>query len=282
VRRRHDWRPIAIGLALTIGGVRSAAAQSRPLPTEPVDGVGAGNIGLQAGVDYARDTQFTLSGLEGNLWRVALIRLDFGLSSIADLELSGGLRDHLQITSTHPAPLSDQLVLPNPTSTGAFDDIVVGTKIRLRQEENGVPGFALHVGTRLPNAKHPSGLGQDTTDFYARAIAGDSIGVLHVTVNAGLGVLGDPLNGSRHVSSFLYGTEISGPLAPRLALVVGGDGRTGPNEPGLEARAIARIGFAWTNGPVRVNLSATRGLTNRDGKFGFAVSAGYVFHAFNP
>jgi hypothetical protein len=142
---------------------------------------------------------------------------------------------------------------------------------------------AFHIGTRLPNAKHPSGLGQDTIDFYARAIAGSAVGDVRVTVNAGVGVLGDPMNGHRHVPSLLYGAELSGPITPTLAVVVGGDGRTGPDEPGLESRANARFGFQWTNGgPVFINLSATSGLTQRDGRLGFACNIGYTFQAFHP
>ncbi|MDR1989482.1 MAG: hypothetical protein LBQ09_04545 [Acidobacteriaceae bacterium] len=283
MRRWRDWRPIVFGLALVVGGARFVAAQPRPLPIAHVDGVGAGNISLQTSADYTHNAQYTLSGLDGNLWRVGLVRLDVGLSSIADLELSGGLRDYLQILATHPAPLSDELLLPNPASTSAFDDIIVGTKIRVHQADGGTPGLAVYVGTRLPNAKHPSGLGQDTMDFYTRAIVGESLGPLHATVNGGLGVLGDPMRSTRHVSSLLYGAELSAPVVSHLALVVGGDGRTGPNEPGLESRAIARLGFEWASeGPLFVNLSATRGMTPRDGRGGGAITIGYTFHAFNP
>src|ERR1700730_1921636 len=74
------------------------AAQQRPLPTEMPNGVGAGNVAVQLGVDYARDVRFPLSGLEGNLARVGLVRFDVGLSDIADLDLSGGVRDRLMIT----------------------------------------------------------------------------------------------------------------------------------------------------------------------------------------
>ena len=61
---------------------------------ESVAGVGSGNVAFDVRVDYARDIHYPLSGLEGNLWRFALLRLDIGLSNIADLEVSGGLRDH--------------------------------------------------------------------------------------------------------------------------------------------------------------------------------------------
>src|SRR5579862_8340358 len=133
--------------------------QDRPLPNEPLNGVGDGNVAVQIGADYTRDVQYPLSGLDGNLWRIALVQIDVGLSSIADFELSGGLRDRLEITSMTPAVLSGLLRLSNPNSTSAFDDIIVGTHVRVLADADDRPGFGFRIATRLPNSKHPSGLG---------------------------------------------------------------------------------------------------------------------------
>jgi hypothetical protein len=260
----------------------SAAGQQRPLPLETPEGVGAGNVRLQAGVDYTHDARFTLSGLQGNLWRVALIGVDVGLSDIADLELSGGLRDHLGITSRTPAALSDALQLTDPTSTGAFDDIVIGTKLALLREQAGRPGVGIRVATRLPNAKHPSGLGQDTTDFFSSVIVSQSFGGTRVIGNVGLGLLGDPLQGNRRVKSLLYAVSGTRTVAAGGDAIAGVDGRTGPAEPGLESRAIARAGVARAQGAALLKAEVTFGLTSRDGNFGFAASASFTFHAFNP
>jgi hypothetical protein len=269
-------------LALAVANVRSAYGQQRPLPTEVVEGVGAGNIPLQAGADYTRDARFSLSGLQGNLWRIALLQIDVGLSQIADLEISGGLRDRLMITSTTPAVLSGLLRLTDPTTTSAFDDVIVGTRIRLRADSPGQLGFAVRVATRLPNAKHPSGLGQNTTDFFGTLIVGRTVALTHVTGNIGLGILGDPLQGNRRVHSLLYGAAISRDLTDRLQVVTHLDGRTGPLEPGLEPRAIASLGVAWTEGPTHLEIDGTEGLTKWDGGVGVAVNARFTFHAFTP
>jgi len=266
-------------LALAIS---PAAAQQRPLSIEEPEGVGAGNVRLQAGVDYARDARFTLSGLGGNLWRFALLKVVVGVSRIADVELSGGLRDHLSIASATPAPLSGALQLMDPTSTGAFDDIIIGTKVRLLAEQPGRPGLAVRVATRLPNAKHPSGLGQDTTDFFSTLIASQSVKETRFIENLGIGILGDPLQGHRHINSFIFGASVMRTVAAGVEAIAGVDGRTGPDEPGLEARAIARAGVARTQGPTRIELDLTLGLTNRDGNVGFVVNASFRFHAFNP
>jgi hypothetical protein len=275
-------RVLAMTVTLAVSIIRPVSAQTRPLPVEAVDGAGAGNMVIQTSADYTRSARFTLSGLEGTLWRLALVRLDVGLSSMADFEISGGLRDHLAITSRAPAVLSDQLRLSNPAATGAFDDIIVGTKIRLRGEQDATPGLAFRVATRLPNAKHPSGLGQNTTDFYSSVIVGQSIADLRLTGNIGLGVLGDPLSGNRRVDSWLYNMALSHPIGRDTSFAVGVDGRTGRPEPGLESRAIGRVGAEWSHGPTRLGLAATMGLTNRDGNFGAAFTLGVTFRALAP
>src|SRR5580704_16643783 len=137
---RSTVRTLLILVLSVVANAPTALGQQRPLPAEGVDGVGAGNVALQVGADYASDVQFTLSGLQGNLWRVGLVRIDVGLSQIADFELSGGLRDRLAITSTKPAVLSGLLRLSDPTSTSAFDDIIVGTRIRVWADAADRPG----------------------------------------------------------------------------------------------------------------------------------------------
>jgi hypothetical protein len=277
--RRYDgamrYGPVLV-LIFAVVNAGPAEAQQRPLPIEPVAGVGVGNLSLEFGADYARGVRFTLSGLEGNLWRLALLRIDVGLSDIADFELSGGLRDRLEIASTTPAVLSNDLRLRNPSSTSAFDDIMVGTKVRLVRETSERPGLAVRITTRLPNAKHPSGLGQNTTDFYSTLVVGQSVLGTQITGNIGFGILGDPLRGNRRVDSALYGVALNRVVTTDVALVAEIDGRTGPLEPGLESRAIARAGAIWTHGPTRLSVDATMGLTDRDGGFGVAFNAGFI------
>ena len=273
------WLSIA-AVILSLAFARAAAAQPRPLPTESVEGPGAGNIALQTSVDYAPGVRFTLSGLGGDLWRVGLVRIDVGLSDAASFDLNGGVRDHLTITSRTPAVFTDLLRLSNPSATGDFDDIVVGTKIRVVDQGHGNPAIGVRVATRLPNAKHRSGLGQNTTDFYGSVIFERSLRAFLAIGNLGYGILGDPLNSHRTVGSFLYSVELRQQLSHSVSLVERLDGRTGPREPGLEPRSIARAGVLWTRAAWWVETDGTVGLTERDGRVGAAITTGFVFHAF--
>src|SRR5947208_177174 len=84
-----------------------AFAQQRPLVTEDPEPVGAGRVLLEAGADLAHDQQYPVSGLKGTLVRFPTIGLSFGISSIAELQIDGSLRQFLTIKSRNPnAPLA--------------------------------------------------------------------------------------------------------------------------------------------------------------------------------
>src|SRR5438034_29341 len=76
-----------------------ATAQQRPLVAEDPEPVGAGRILLEGGVDFLHDQQYPVSGLAGNLWRVPTLGVSVGISSIAELQIDGGLYSHLSISS---------------------------------------------------------------------------------------------------------------------------------------------------------------------------------------
>src|SRR6185503_4897985 len=85
---------VCCAIALALGAGR-ASGQSRPLATEDPEVVGPGQILFEAGVDYSQDMFYPASGLKGNLWRVGTFGFNFGVSSIAEIQLKGGLRDNL-------------------------------------------------------------------------------------------------------------------------------------------------------------------------------------------
>src|SRR5437867_8945262 len=88
--------------ALTIAGVIAlpswSAAQQRPLVTEDPEPIGAGRLLIEGGIDAARNQEYPVSGLKGNLWRIPTIGISVGISSIAELQIDGGLYDKLTIT----------------------------------------------------------------------------------------------------------------------------------------------------------------------------------------
>ena len=66
---------------------------------------------------------------------------------------------------------------------GEDDDIVIGTKIRLAGETAHRPAFGFRFATKLPNASNESGLGLDTTDFFASTLVAKTIRSVRVVGN---------------------------------------------------------------------------------------------------
>src|SRR6185295_5400023 len=99
-------------LAALLASSHPVLAQQRPLLTEDPEPIGAGRVLLEGGVDVAHDQQYPVSGLRGNLLRVPTIGISVGISSIAELQIDGGMYDRLNITSRDPkAPLAPALTV---------------------------------------------------------------------------------------------------------------------------------------------------------------------------
>ena len=141
-----------------------AFAQQRPLVTEDPETVGENRVLIEAGFDYARDVEYSASGLDGHLRRFPVIGISIGIGRIGEVQIDGGLYNHLSITDRSTAPLSHMLTVTGDSTT-SLEDLVIGTKVRIVSEGVARPSFALRSATRLPNASNESGLGLDTTDF---------------------------------------------------------------------------------------------------------------------
>jgi hypothetical protein len=269
-------------LSLTFAS--AAAAQQRPLVTEDPEPIGAGRMLIEGGLDIDRGVQYPVSGLEGNLLRLPTIGLSFGLSSIVEFQIDGGLHDRLAITKRNTAaPLAGLLTVTGDT-TSDVSDVVVATKIKLLSETPNRPAFGLRFATKLPNASNESGLGLDTIDFSMALLAAKTVESVRVAANGGFAILSDPQVGNRQNDVLIYGlsfaramtqqTEIVGELNGRLSV------RSGNPFPGTESRGILKLGGRFTQGPVRFDAGLFFGLTSIDPTIAFTAGFTYVFNAF--
>jgi hypothetical protein len=261
----------------------SAHAQQRPLVTEDPETIGAGLVLLEGGIDEQRDVFFPASGLQGNLLRFPTLGVSFGISSIAELQIDGGLYDRLSITSRRDAPLSNQLDFTGDRTHG-LEDILVATKIRLLPETPARPAFGVRLATKLPNASNESGLGLDTTDFYASALLGKTVQSIRFVGNVGLGILGDPVRGDRQNDVLIYGLSIARAVRQGLEVVgeVNGrlDTRGGTAPIGTESRGAMRIGGRFTRSTLRADAGLIFGMTSRDPSIGVTAGLTWVFKGF--
>jgi hypothetical protein len=280
IRRTIGWCVLAGLLAAS-----PAAAQQRPLVTEDPEVIGAGLVLLEGGFDYSRDILFPASGLQGNLLRAPTLGVSLGISSIAELQIDGGLYNRLAIvhTGVGPAPLASQLHVAGST-THAVEDIVVATKIRIAAETATRPAFGVRFATRLPNASNESGLGLDTTDFHVQALVGKTVQSIRVVGNVGLGILGDPTRGDNQNDVLLYGVSVARAVREGMEVVGELNGRantrSGTPPVGTDSRATMRVGGRLTRGTVRLDAGILLGITSRDPGFGITAGATWVFKGF--
>jgi hypothetical protein len=275
---------LLIGLA---GGANVAQAQSRPLVTEDPETVPAGNILVEGGLDFLHDAYFPASGLRGTLWRIATIGASFGVSSIAEFQLDGGVRNTLKISSRNPAaPLAHMLTLEDDDdSTGDFEDLRFGAKIRVANETEGRPAFALRFVTRLPNAGNESGLGLDTMDFHFGVLIGKTVRSIRFVGNGGMGILSDPERGDRQNDVVDYGFSVARAVATGVELVFDVNGRastrSGTPPIGTESRSMMRFGARLTHRSVRIDGAFLVGITSNDPSWGVSTGVTWVVKAFS-
>ena len=262
----------------------AASAQQRPLLTEDPETIGAGRLLIEAGFDYGRGVAYPASGLEGNLLRVPLIGVSIGVSSIAEIQIDGGLFNRLAITEREPAPLANMLTVTGD-STSDVEDLAIGMKIRVAAETASRPAFGVRFATKLPNASNESGLGLDTTDFFASLVGAKTVQSIRVVGNIGVGILGDPTRGDRQNDVLTYGFSLARAVTQPAELVaeINGhlDTREGAAPPGTGSRGQVRVGARYTIGGWRADAAILLGITSRDPGVGFGAGFTYVFNAFS-
>ena len=135
--------------------------------------------------------------------------------------------------------------------TNDVEDIVVATKIRLLPEAANHPSVGFRFATRLPNASNESGLGLDTTDFFARFLPPKRSQSIRVVGNIGTGILADPVAGHEQNDVLTYGVSVA-----RAVTDQSGNGRRGVGRvsvrkeafPGTETRGLLNMGGAVHTG----------------------------------
>jgi hypothetical protein len=181
---------IAVCALLGFALVMPAGRQSRPLVTEDPETVPAGNMLVEAGLDLQQEAFFPASGLRGRLWKFGTFGLSIGISSIAEVQFDGGVRNALRVESIEPAPLTKMLTFPvtRPVTSRTCGSARRSVPLRAGAR----PAMAVRFWTRLPNAENESGLGTDTTDFHFGFAIAKTVQSVRVAGNVGIGILADP------------------------------------------------------------------------------------------
>ena len=272
-------------LLVVLSGTLLAAQEQRPLDTQDPETLGTGRALAQVGVAASNGAVYPLSGLAGNLWQLPLLGFSIGVGPIADLQITGGPYDDLQITQRTPAPFTYLMTHPDADSTHDVDDVVLATKIRWVAESAHRPAIGMRLSVRLPNSKHHSGLGQDTTDFSASALAGKTLAHWRIVGNIGATIMTEPVDSTSQNDVLTYGVSLSRPVVSWMELLGEVNGRVstrrGVAPPGTETRGVARAGARIGRGNVRFDVAAGAGFTDVDPTFTATAGVTFLFKAFD-
>ena len=161
-----------------------------------------------------------MSGLKGNLVSVPTIGISIGLSSIAELQIDGGLYNRLSISSREPeraarrAPDRDRRQHARRLQRRARRP-----RFACSSETASRPAIGIRFATKLPNASNEKGIDLDTTDFSGSLLIAKTVQSIRVVGNIGAGILTNPTSGVGQNDVLLYGLSFARAVTQAAELV---------------------------------------------------------------
>src|ERR671927_739580 len=172
----------------------SGAAQQRPLITEDVDIIPPGTIRIEAGIDFMQGAKYTVSGIKGDLTRVGVIGVNFGMGPNVEFQIEGVAQNYVSINSrgVSSIPLS---IAPGANSINDTGDFTLAAKFKLRNETRRGPSLGFRFGVQLPNSNQGRGIGLNQTNAFGSILFGKKFGRdgrFNTFGNIGLAILTAP------------------------------------------------------------------------------------------
>ena len=140
-------------------------AQQRPLITEDVDIIPPGTIRIEAGIDFMQGAKYPVSGITGDLTRVGVIGISFGMGPNVEFQIEGVAQNYLSINSSGPSAIPLQIA-PGVNSTNDTGDFTIAAKFKLRNETRRGPSLGFRFGVQLPNSSQGTGIGLNQTNAF--------------------------------------------------------------------------------------------------------------------
>lgn len=273
----------ALALVLFGSAALVTLAQQRPLITEDVEVIKPGSIRADFGFDFTQGKTFTVSGLKGDLSRLGVTTLTFGLAPNVEVELGGTIHNSLAISQRGTSAIP--LQLKNANSTSDFGDFFIATKIKIRNETDRLPALGVRFGAQMPNSNQTRGIGLNQTNFFFTTLASKNVRKLRLTGNLGLAILTSPTELFSQNDVLLYGLSGVYPLNERVSLVGEINGRlnTRKRAPlGTESDSEARFGARIKASGLVWDVSALAGFNKNSIKSGLSFGLTYEGQLFTP
>src|SRR5919205_2360906 len=274
------WRLLFI-VALLISGSATATAQQRPLITEDVDIIPPGTIRIEAGIDFMQGAKYTVSGLKGDLTRVGVLGINFGMGPNVEFQIEGVAQNYLSINSRGPSavPLS---IAPGANSTNDTGDFTLSAKFKLRNETRRGPSLGFRFGVELPNSNEARGIGLNQTNAFGQILVGKKFGTdgrFNTFGNLGIAILTAPTELFSQNDVVTYGLAGIFRINKQFSIAgeVNGRANTRPGSGplGTESQAEARLGMQIRASGLRFDLAGIKGLSSFSPNSGFTVGVTY-------
>src|SRR5690242_9175546 len=272
-------RLASIALVLCLATV--AHAQQRPLLTEDVDIIPPGTVRIEAGIDFMQGAKYTVSGLKGDLTRVGVIGVSFGMGPNVEFQIEGVAQNYLSINSRGPSAIQLNLA-PNANSTNDTGDFTLSAKFKLRNETHRGPSLGFRFGVELPNSNQARGIGINQTNAYGSILVGKKFGPdgrFNTFGNVGIAILTAPTQLFSQNDVLTYGAAGIFRVNKQLSIAgeVNGRANTRPGSGplGTESKAEARLGMQVRASGLRFDFAGIKGLTSFSPNTGFTVGVTY-------
>src|ERR1044072_1891414 len=268
-------------LALLMCSVITAVAQQRPLITEDVDIIPPGSIRIEAGIDFMQGAKYTVSGIRGDLTRVGVIGINFGMGPNVEFQIEGVAQNYVSINSRgfSAVPLD---ILPGANSTNDTGDFTLAAKFKLRNETRRGPSLGFRFGVQLPNSNHARGIGGNQTNAIRSLLIGKKFGQdgpFNTFGNLGMAILTAPTQLFSQNDVITYGVAGIFRLNKQFSVAgeVNGRANTRPgNGPlGTESQSEARLGMQIRASGLRFDFAGIKGLTSFSPNSGFTLGVTY-------
>ena len=259
----------------------SGAAQQRPLITEDVDIIPPGSIRIEAGIDFMQGAKYTVSGIRGDLTRVGVIGVNFGMGPNVEFQIEGVAQNYVSINSRGVSAIPLELA-PGANSTNDTGDFTLAAKFKLRNETRRGPSLGFRFGVQLPNSNEARGIGNNSTNAFGTILIGKKFGPdgrFNTFGNLGIAILTAPTELFTQNDVVTYGLAGIYRINKQFSIAgeVNGRANTRPgNGPlGTESYGEARLGMQIRASGLRFDFAAIKGLTSFSPNSGFTVGVTY-------
>jgi len=279
----------ALAILFWVACALSASAQQRPLLTEDVDIIPPGTMRIEAGIDFLQGARFPVSGLTGDLTRVGVIGINFGMAPNVEFQIEGVAQNVLSINARGASAIPLSLA-PGANSTNDTGDFILWAKFKLRSETRHGPSLGFRFGVGLPNSNQGRGIGLNQTNAYGSVLVGKKFGRdgrFNTFGNLGIAILTAPTALFTQNDVLTYGAAGIFRLNKQFSIAgeVNGRANTRPgNGPlGTESQSEARLGMQVRASGLRFDFAAIKGLTDLTHNSGVTIGVTYDTPAiFSP